>query len=222
MGNPVLAAVLATQKPAEIRLRIERHQASFQMWRHMAEILEKLVMQPRKMEDHFSKAIDLLFIAASKSHGSLFPLCIIGHVEDAATIARRLFEILVQVRYLCKDPAEREYRGRMYLAQYWHNARGLSRTSDIPQDQRARWYEQYQKYKKWLRFKNNRPDPHWSGLSLGQLAKQTDLQNVYRNEYGVLSFFAHCSPRGLMSDEKSEKFIGEILEAGTKYMLREW
>lgn len=77
---------------------LERHKAAFGLWLFIHKELEDVVICDRNPNTAFARAIDLLFIQAFKSHGSLYSLCVIGHCEDAATIARRIFEVALQIR----------------------------------------------------------------------------------------------------------------------------
>src|ERR1700733_7514114 len=127
---------------------IDRHRLAFTLWCREHDLLEHLVLQERILESAYGRALDLLFIQSFKSHGSLYPLCVIGHGEDGATIARRLLEIALQVGHLCSDESEREKRGEMYLAYFWHNAKEISML-DLPEDRRKWWEEQYSRHKNW-------------------------------------------------------------------------
>jgi hypothetical protein len=95
---------------------LERHKAAFALWLSVHKELEDAVIRDRSPKTAFAKAIDLLFIQAFKSHGSLYSLCVIGHCQDAATIARRIFEVGLQIGYLDSEEPERENRGSQYLA----------------------------------------------------------------------------------------------------------
>jgi hypothetical protein len=99
---------------------LARHRAAFGLWLSVHETLEDVVIRDRHQQSSFARALDHLFIQAFKSHGSLYSLCILGHCEDAAMIARRIFEIALQVGYLDSEEPERENRGREYLAYFFH------------------------------------------------------------------------------------------------------
>ena len=67
----------------------------------------------------------------------------------AATIARRLLEIGLQVGYLCSEQSERERRGELYLAYFWHNAREIV-LLQISDERRQWWEKQYDLHKRLL------------------------------------------------------------------------
>ncbi len=114
----------------------------------------------------------------------------------------------------------------MYLAQFWHYARELSGAMPPTPEQRKWWDAQYNRHIQWLRFKNNKPDPYWSGLNFRQLATETGFQDTYDQDYRLLSNIAHCSVRGLLLGKvdneiqiQTDRLISPILVYGTKYML---
>lgn len=225
VDDPRIAEGIARNK-AEKKARIDRNRPAFTLWSHLANLLEEAVVRDRTPDSSFARALDLLFIEAFKSHGSLYPLCVLGHGEDAATIARRLFEIALQVGYLGKDDAEKENRGRMYLANFWHSAKELSDTMHLTPERRKWWEERYDEHKKWLRFRNGKPDPYWSGRNFYELAVELGFKDTYDQDYRLLSNIAHCSARGLLLDKRdneiqiqTDRLVTPILVYGTKYML---
>jgi hypothetical protein len=215
------------QNKALKKQMLDRHRPAFDVWLRLAQLLEEAVVKERRMDSAVARALDLLFIEAFKSHQSLYPLCVMGHGEDAATIARRLFEIALQVGYLCSEEPKREERGETFLAYFWHNAKDVIAAIDLPEDRRKWWEEQYNRHKKWLTFdKNGEPKKYWFGSNFKQLAKDLDWQVAYSQDYHLLSHIAHCSSRGLLLDKindkiqiKTDRLIREILVYGTKYTL---
>ncbi len=114
----------------------------------------------------------------------------------------------------------------MYLAQFWHYAKEPSGAITMPKQQRKWWEEQYNRHKNWLRFKNNKPHPYWSGLNFRELATEIGFRDTYDQDYRLLSNIAHCSACGLLLEKAEEqiqiqtdRLIGPILVYGTKYML---
>ena len=99
---------------------LAKHRAAFGLWLLIHQTLEKVVTCDRNLQSSFARALDHLFIQAFKSHGSLYSLCVLGHCEDAAMIARRIFEIALQIGYLDSEEPEQENRGREYLAYFFH------------------------------------------------------------------------------------------------------
>jgi hypothetical protein len=206
---------------------IDRHRPAFDLWRSVHEVLEEVVVRNRDHKGSFHRALDLLFMQAFKSHGSLYSLCVLGHCEDAATIARRILEIALQTGYLDSEDAEREDRGKQYLAYFWHLAAGiLANPSLAPQD-RKRWQDLYDQNKKWLRFnKKGRPLPNCSGLNFADLASKLGIQQSYEVDYRFLSNAAHSSAAGAMFNVvggtlqiTDDTFVTPILVYGTRYVL---
>lgn len=107
-----------------------------------------------------------------------------GHGEDAATIARRLFEIALQVGYLCSEDSKREERGEKYLAHFWHNAKEIAAAVGLPEDRRKWWEEQYLRRKKWLKVdKRGNPAPFWFDSNFRELATTLGLKDAYDKDY---------------------------------------
>lgn len=204
---------------------LDKHRPAFEVWLHCAQLLEESVVIERRLDSAFARALDLFFIEMFKSHQSLYPLCVMGHGDDAATIARRLFEIALQVGYLCS--AESEQRGAIFLAHFWHTSKELAAVIELPEDRRLWWEEQYRHHKHLLRF-NKKGDPatYWFGSNFAQLAEALGLKKTYDEDYRFLSHVAHCSSRGLLLDKvdsvlqiKTDRLIREILIFGTRYAL---
>jgi Family of unknown function (DUF5677) len=206
---------------------IERHRFAFDLWLLVHQTLEDTVIQDRSNETPFARALDLLFIQAFKSHGSLYSLCVLGHCEDAATIARRILEIALQVGYLDSESLERENRGLQYVAYFWHLAKGIMANPSLTPEERQRWQQLYDQNKKWLKFnKQGKPLPNWSGLSFADLANKLKVQPTYEVDYRFLSNAAHSSAAGAMSNIvddilqiTDDTFVTPILVYGTRYML---
>jgi hypothetical protein len=215
------------QNKALRKQMIDRHRSAFRIWQLLAELSEEAVIKDRNLQGPFARALDLFFIEAFKSHQSLYLLSVNGHGEDAATIARRLLEISLQVSYLCQEESERDERGATYLAHFWHNAKEVLASLDLAEDRRRWWQIQYEQSKKRLKFqKNGKPAMHWFGCTFAQLATNLGLQKTYEQDYRFLSQMAHCSSRGLLltninnqTQIKSDRLIREILVFGTKYAL---
>jgi hypothetical protein len=215
------------QNKAWKKQMLEKHRRAFDLWLRLAQAQEEAVVKERRLDSAFARALDLFFIQAFKSHQSLYPLCVMGHGEDAATIARRLFEIALQVGYLCCEEPKREERGATYLAHFWHNAKEIAAAEGLPQDRREWWEKQYECHKKLLVFKKSgEPGNFWFGSNFWELAVSLGLQETYDKDYRFLSHAAHCSSRGLLLDKsndviqiKSDLLIRAVLVFGTRYAL---
>jgi hypothetical protein len=218
---------MTTQSNAAAKKRtIERHRGAMGLWRLVHETLEEVVIRDRQHRRPFERALDLLFIQAFKSHGSLYSLCVIGHCEDAATIARRILELALQAGYLDAEELERDRRGSEYLAYFWHLAPGVLANPSLLAEERKRWQDAYDQNKSWMKFdKNGRPLPNWSGLSFSEMAAKLNTQQSYKNDYRFLSNAAHGSSAGVMMNVVQDvlqiyddRFVSGILVAGTCYM----
>ena len=209
-------------------MTLKRHKAAFGLWFHAHQILEDAVIRGRDLRSPFAGALDLMFIQGFKSHGSLYSLCILGHCEDAATIARRIFEIALQVGYLDSEDSEQENRGRQYLAYFLHLIpKGILANPAVSSEDRRRWEKLYRQHKQWLKFtKSGAPAPSWSGLGVADLANKLKLQQAYNEGYRFLSNMAHASSAGsllrLVGGEMQitdDTAVTPILVYGTRYML---
>jgi hypothetical protein len=220
----------AEQNKAWKKEMLDKHRPAFDLWLCLAQVQEQAVVKERTLDSAFARALDLFFIQAFKSHQSLYPLCVMGHGEDAATIARRLLEIALQVAYLCSEEPKREERGATYLAHFWHNAKEIAAAKGLkglPQNRCEWWEEQCERHKKLLVFKKSgEPVNFWFGSNFRELAVKLGLQETYDKDYRFLSHAAHCSSRGLLLDRsndviqiKSDLLIREVLVFGTRYAI---
>jgi hypothetical protein len=207
---------------------LARHRAAFDLWLLIHRPLEGAVVRPRVLGSAFERAVDLLFIQAFKSHGSLYPLCVLGHCEDAAMIARRIFEVALQVAYLDSEDAERENRALQYLAYFFHMVpNGILADRSLTPEAKQQWQQLYDQAKPWLQFdQKGRPSRSWSGLSIADLARRLGLQEAYDRDYRFLSNVAHVSSAGTMlrmvdgaiqiTDDSN---VTPTLVHGTRYVL---
>ena len=191
-------------------------------------MLEDAVPKPRASSSPFLRALDLLFVQAFKSHGSLYFLCVHGHGEDGATVARRMLEIEIQARYLCADTAEQEIRGQKFLAYFWAQAPNRIKAAGSDAE-RAKWQTGYDANKHLLL----RPSGHqirnwWGDDKIKQLANLpgVGLKDAYDQDFRVLSQMAHCTSQGILfrragdvMEIRTDILVSEILIFGTRYIL---
>lgn len=131
-----------TDSPSSFRAAvIDSNRPGFALFRRTAELLEEVVTRTRLHSSRFDLALDVLFLQAYKTFCSVYFLAVRGHGEDAATLLRRLLEIVAQIGYLSYDPnaCERQRRAARYFAHdpdrggYWWNGniRGLFDSIDL-------------------------------------------------------------------------------------------
>ena len=219
--------------PREFKARmIDRHRAAFHLWRHCHEILEAAVTRPRDVTSVFSRALDILFVQAFKSHGSLYFLCVHGHGEDGATIARRILEIAFQVQYLYEDVALQEERAKKYLAWFWLQAEDRIKRR-LPGRERNWWKARYDAHKHLITRPSGKPFRNWWGdLGIRDLANKLGLGQTYDQDYRFLSQMAHCTAQGILVKNRAgtvqirtDALVRELLVFGTRYMIeiaRRW
>jgi hypothetical protein len=213
---------------ASKKATLELHKVAFDLWLLIHKELEGAVIHERNPNSAFARAIDLLFIQAFKSHGSLYSLCVIGHCEDAATIARRIFEVGLQLGYLDAEEPERENRGKQYLAYFFHLVpKGILANPSLTSEERKQWQQLYDQNKRWLKYsKSGNPLSSWSGLSIADLARKLNVMQTYNKDYRFLSNMAHGSSAGLLLGMRDGQLqvtddtaATPILVYGTRYML---
>src|SRR5687768_8783561 len=89
---------------SEFRARIrERYKRQFEVHQAVAARVERAYQEHRQLVDPIHLAIDMLMTQAYKAHLSVRILAEHAHVEDAATISRRLLEISVQTVYIGEE-----------------------------------------------------------------------------------------------------------------------
>ncbi len=205
---------------------IDRNRAAFDLWRHCHEILEAAVTQPREITSPLARALDILFIQAFKSHGSLYFLCVHGHGEDGATIARRILEVAFQTQYLCADTALREERAKKYLAWFWLQAERRIKYG-LPEPEKNWWKSKYDAHKHLITRPNGKPFRNWWGDSgIRYLANKLGLTQTYDQDYRFLSQMAHCTAQGILVrnragivEIRTDTLVRELLVFGTRYMI---
>ena len=177
---------------------IRRHAFAFALWHRCHEMLEDSVVRERDLSEPFARALDILFVQAFKSHGSMYVLCVIGQGEDAATIARRMLEILFQAAYLCADEGQRDDRAKRYLAWFWTQAEDRIRAGLSAADAK-RWQADYDAHKHLLvNSKGKRLRNWWGNSSIRDMATKAGLGKRYDSDYRYLSQASHCTARGIM------------------------
>src|SRR5438874_4827987 len=85
-----------------------RWRNEFGLHRRAMDIIEPAVTQPRRHDDHLALALDMMFVQAYKSHVSVRFLAELGHMEDTATITRRMLELSVFAGYMTEPTVDSE------------------------------------------------------------------------------------------------------------------
>jgi hypothetical protein len=189
--------------PGQFRARmIDHHRRFFKLWGRCHEVLERCVTVPRDISQPYARALDILFVEAFKSHGSIYVLLVRGHGECAATILRRLLEIAFQVGYLADKPSSRQDRAERYLAWFWCQAHDRVRAV-LPRKEKAWWQVQYHNHKHLILDASGKPFRNWWGKgSIRDLAVALNLADTYDRDYKFLCQFAHCTSQGLLLERR--------------------
>jgi len=99
----------------------DRYPEALALHHETVTLLEPAIGQPRRHADLLDPALDMLFLQAYKAHVSVLLLVLHGHMEDAATIARRLLELAAMMGYFGLAPTAEDKTSRVkrYLADMW-------------------------------------------------------------------------------------------------------
>lgn len=208
-----------------------KFQNEFEFYDRVQKVIEQAIQQPRDRNTAFARALDSLFIQAHKSFDSIYLLVTCGSGEDAATILRRLLEIVWQIQYLVgeadDDETKRSGRANRYLA--YQFAPMLEQFGqDIIKD--PVWQNALKEAKKGGKHlfnvnKHGNLENWWEG-SIYDLSKTVGQQKVYSNTYSFLSKIAHGSSRALLArisvhqeEIRTEGYADKFLFEACKYML---
>ena len=143
---------------------------------------------------------------AYKTHSAIILLCQEGYGEDASVLNRTMFELLITILYILKDPTdERAYR---YYSYDWVLRKKMLRyaeqrpeliiqlenritnlkVDDVSIEEVNRKAKQVQEK---FKYKNNR----WSDRTLADMSKEVDKENHYQTMYRLASQYTHSLPR---------------------------
>ncbi|MDD5147799.1 MAG: DUF5677 domain-containing protein [Candidatus Daviesbacteria bacterium] len=162
---------------------------------------------------------------AYKTHHSILTLCRQGQGENAAMLARSLFDLLITLLYILKDPTS--YRLQRYADYDWVIRQNVYEyAKDVPdliklieergknpkpQDNtpqeisyKAKSVQEKYKYKTYL---------GWSDKSLSKMAEEVGRKGPYRTVYNIFSQFIHTAPR-VVNDYVKEKEGKFLIETG--------
>lgn len=201
---------------SEFRAKLRaRFVAEHRIHAEVALLLEPGVAAPRKLLDATHIALDMLFVQTYKAHLSVLGVADFGHMEDAATLTRRLLELAVTAAYIgmAGTPRDHDQRARRYLADLWQ---------ELPPEGR-----------------NVLPPPvqeQWASLTMGvprgalpkvqKMFSELNQQAAYDLDYDLLSRIAH----GASSDQlvaytsnpvqvRATWHIGALLVYASRYYL---
>ena len=211
------------QSPEKFRATIRtKYPDAFALHRDVAAVLEYAVKQPRQLADTVARAADMLMVQAYKAHTSVYFLAVRAHVEDAATITRRLLEIAAQTLYIAgvSDPEVCQQRAGRYLAHLWTLIPDEWRM-EMPIENRTAWETFYQAYQHLLP-----PRRRSWGPDFRSMLQEIGYVSTYELDYRVLSSIAHGTPPSLVQDYAqsvvplhSDTFVPVVLVFASRYYL---
>lgn len=193
----------------------DRWRNEFALHRRALDIIEPAVTQPRRHDDHLALALDMLFVQAYKSHVSVRFLAELGHMEDTATITRRVLELSVFAGYITEPTvdSERVARADRYLANLWYELAPEGRVV-LPTEVHGFW-------------EALAPGVPRGGLpSFQAMFAALGKHETYKKDYDLLCGIAH----GSSSDQliafahqtvpvRPDWHLGTLLVFATKYAL---
>lgn len=171
----------------------------------VTEIFSKAPAIAAKTEEEamYKGLLNLFFIKSWKTFQGIHILCQHKLAEDAAILARSLFELTVNLFYISADPLP---RARLFW-EYDHVQRKalLDKLSKVPDDPWTKGILEKGNSEalrdlrmEYARVEKNYPDKyHWSGKKLRGMAKEVNLELLYNYPYSIFSNFVHSSPQAL-------------------------
>jgi hypothetical protein len=151
-----------------------------------------------------------------------------NYVDEAAILARAIFEMCIQLEYMSRDPvaqaqmyiahfdAERVRFGRVLRESDWSVGRG--RTATEHQERTIEGLERDLRQKAEVESKKDIPRS-WSGLTIFELARAVGAEGAYRTVYAILSSTAHTSPGALLGHVKEHGSAIVVLPGGHADMI---
>jgi hypothetical protein len=163
----------------------------------------------------------MLMIQAYKAHLSVLLLAQDGHIEDAATICRRLLELAIQAIYIGADDTEsvRIERASRFVADLWDNL-GEGWRARLPAPVSDEWQKIHDAVGP-LPPKR----PRW-GPTFKQMFEYAEKIDTYDQDYTYLSKLAHGSSEELVLRYsydtvlvRSTPHVGMLLVFSSRYYL---
>lgn len=170
------------------------HSTAFAIHREVAVAVEQALLQPRKHESALELALNMLFGQAYKSHLSVWLLAEHGHIEDAATIARRLMELAAQAVYIGMDDtaAVRDQRAGQFCAHLWRSLAPAIQAR-LPKAEQSWWQSIHATHAAAL----PKESRGW-GPTFREMFQEIGRPDTYEQDYSLLAAVAHGRPDELV------------------------
>lgn len=199
-----------------------RHKEAFKFFAEVSTALELAIAVPHTRYSVVDVSLDMLLIQCGKAHSSVAILSQHGLMEDAATIARRLLEVSVQLVWIGADDDARDQENKAgsYLAFMW---RQLPRhvKARFPTDVKEYWSAFARRYGRLVPAKKKTWCPNWKTLF-----DQIHQPKLYESDYAFLSGIAHGrSDHQIIQFSRqalrvhSDQFVSVLLIYATRYYL---
>lgn len=138
-----------------------------------------------------------------KTHRAVLILCERGYGQDGAILCRSLFNLVVILFWIKKDPEE---RARRYIDYDWvlrqkadDAIKKFAQTEDprLSHEELAELQEQIDKESARAKEDHGYDRVGWSGKSILEMAKEVSLEPAYRMGYAMMSSYEHSDARSL-------------------------
>lgn len=200
----------------------QQHQQEFSLHRELAMLVEReVISKSRSHPDAVSLVLDMLIVQAYKAHLTAAVVGELGHLEDMATIARRLFELAIQSIYIGGDGEEatRLKRANQFIAYLWDSV-PESRKKTLPPAIASDWEAMANEAGV-----RNADRVRW-GPPFATMFEYAGHRDLYDQDYKFLSALAHGSSEALIVQYsllpipvRSTDYVGTLLIYSSKYYL---
>jgi len=198
------------------------HDGAFRLHSETAILVEDAFTTAHSHDDEVGLTLDMLLLQGRNAHLSVWQLCQLAFVEDAATIARRLLELEITAAYVLRNKAREahETAGR-YLAFMWRgfpaNLRAL-----LPPNISDFWLDIERRYDALIPAGAKRWAKPWRDMFV-----ETDNEHRYTGDYAFLSAIAHGLPDEQILNFARERIrltpphhVSTLLLAASSFYLR--
>jgi hypothetical protein len=181
---------------------------------------EEGIRKSRPLSGAVAYALDMLLVQAYKTHLSVFALCELAHIEDAATLARRLLELSAQAAFMLSPAGKGEQQAARYLADLWDRL-PVERREALPVHLVAHWEAVVAPFKGTL----SPQRPRW-GPPFKDMFEAAGMASTYEEDYRFLSGIAHGSAEDQILhysartvNVRPSEQVPTILVVATRYYL---
>ena len=157
---------------------------------------------PMRPANNLQRIAGYFLASMTNSITAIGVLCRYGHGADAIRIARGMFEVFVNMKYLIVRPSEvRDYLDFDAVARWkrmqFYRASHPSGYANFPASKKEQVEREYERVRHRFLGANGKPRPTWCKHPLSQMAEIADISDLYELFYPYASAIHHASPMGL-------------------------